>query len=130
MEYLGWCVLGVQGCLVNEQRSTISDQDGRLTDRGTYEFVVDGEDTLADAIDPEVVKTRSKIPSASTNSRTNDFQEDILEQDGCCMWTGSSARNAIHIIPFARGSEVSSVSSFQRPYFSVATVHHSEPPSQ
>ena len=62
---------------------------------------------LSQAVDLEVIKQRSNVPSETTESR-DDFRRDLLERDICCVWTGASDElgTGMHIIPFKRGSEV------------------------
>ena len=64
---------------------------------------------LSHAVDIEVIKQRSNVPSETTESR-NDFRDQLLIRDGFCVFTGSSDRfgSGLHIIPYRRGSEVCS----------------------
>jgi len=57
-------------------------------------------------VDLEVIKARSNVPSAMTDSRQN-FRDELLERDACCVFTGGKPIQviAMHIIPFRRGSE-------------------------
>ena len=58
-------------------------------------------------VDLEVVKTRTGVQSETTESRT-EFRTQLLRRDLRCVWTGRAERygEAIHIIPYRRGSEV------------------------
>ena len=62
---------------------------------------------LTCAVDLEVIKTRTKVPSESTQTRLG-FRDKFLQRDVRCVWTGAGpdASNALHIIPYKRGSEV------------------------
>ena len=65
---------------------------------------------LTHAVDPEVIKKKSSVPSGTTLAREN-FCAKVLERDTCCVWTGNPPAfgQAMHIIPHQRGSEVCSV---------------------
>ena len=65
---------------------------------------------LAHAIDLEVIKTMTDVSSATTE-RDQEFKAVLLQRDICCVWTGADARagEALHIIPYRRGSEVCSM---------------------
>jgi len=60
LQYLGWCLLGVGGTLVDEQGNEVP-LSGALTDRGIYQYIVPSENPLAHAVDLEVIK--EKTPS-------------------------------------------------------------------
>jgi hypothetical protein len=63
---------------------------------------------LAHAVDPEVIRLRTNVPSETTGTR-DAFRAGLLERDLCCVWTGLSERyggEGMHIIPYKRGSEV------------------------
>jgi hypothetical protein len=61
---------------------------------------------MTSAVDPEVIKERSKVPSESATTREN-FRGRVLERDGRCVFSGEDAEHseAMHIIPHGRGSE-------------------------
>jgi hypothetical protein len=105
LRYLGWCVLGVIGVLNDEQGNEIA-LDGELVDRGVYHYIVPGQNVLAHAVDLEVIKQRSQVPSETTRTR-EDFRSRTLERDGCCVWTGLHGIG-MHIIPYRRGDEACS----------------------
>jgi hypothetical protein len=69
---------------------------------------------LTMAVDPEVIKQRTNVPSETTGTR-DDFRARLLERDIRCVWTGlrpEDGGKAIHIIPVERGSEVCSTFFF------------------
>lgn len=109
LRYLGWCVLGVVGVLTDEQENEIV-LDGELLDQGVYRYLVPDQNVLAHAVDLEVIKQRSQVPSESTRTR-EDFCTKVLKRDGCCVWTGGDGVG-MHIIPYARGDEVCSHYSY------------------
>jgi hypothetical protein len=104
LRYIGWCVLGVLGSLVDESGNLV-ELNGGLTDGDVYHYNVPDEDIFAYAVDPEVIKQRSQVPSETTVTR-EDFRGEVLQRDSCCVWTGVSGGNAMHIIPHRRGNEV------------------------
>ncbi|KAF8341791.1 hypothetical protein F5887DRAFT_1218252, partial [Amanita rubescens] len=103
--YLGWCILGAEGVLALEPDGDEIDTDEDL-DEDVYHYVTYDELDLASIIDPEVIKTRTNVPSETTEMR-NDFSTDLLERDVCCVWTGTDPfiGDGFHIIPYKRGSE-------------------------
>ena len=64
---------------------------------------------LARAVDLEVIKIRTNVPSESTQTR-DEFSTNLLERDVCCVWTGVEPDYGagLHIIPCECGSEVRS----------------------
>jgi hypothetical protein len=62
------------------------------------------------AIDLEVIKMRTSVPSETTQTH-KEFCTDSLDRDVRCVWTGADTRNGtgLHIIPYRRGSEVRSI---------------------
>jgi len=102
LRYLGWCVLGVVGTLVDEARNVVI-LDGELQDQGIYRYIVPSGNPLAHAVDLEVIKQRSQVPSETTRTR-EDFRTKLLARDGCCVWTGLPGMG-MHIIPYSRGDE-------------------------
>jgi hypothetical protein len=105
LRYLGWCVLGVIGDLKDEQGNEIS-LGGELVDQGIYRYIVPGDNVLAHAVDVEVIKQRSQVPSETTRTR-EDFRTRLSERDRCCVWTGLEGIG-MHIIPYRRGDEACS----------------------
>ncbi|KAG7442237.1 uncharacterized protein BT62DRAFT_955169 [Guyanagaster necrorhizus] len=103
LRYIGWCVLGVIGTLVDETGDAV-ELDGELVDRGVYRYDVPGGNILSHAVDPEVIKQRTHTYSATTATREN-FREKVLKRDGRCVWTGIDEGVGMHIIPYARGDE-------------------------
>jgi len=102
LQYLGWCVLGVVGRLVDEEGNEIT-LNGALLDQGIYRYIVPNDNPLAHAVDLEVIKQRSQVPSETTATR-EAFRTELSERDGCCVWTGEEG-TGIHIIPFRRGDQ-------------------------
>ena len=105
LRYLGWCVLGVVGVLIDEQGNEIA-LNGELLDQGVYHYIVPDQSVLAHAVDLEVIKQRSQVRSETTRTR-EDFRTRVLERDGCCVWTGVDGIG-MHIIPYGRGDEACS----------------------
>ena len=104
LRYLGWSILGVIGDLKDSQGNVIP-LDGELNDRGTYRYVLsDGQDVLEHAVDLEVIRQRTQVPSQTTGTRES-FRKKVLERDGRCVWTGLPGVG-MHIIPLRRGDEV------------------------
>ena len=111
--------------------------EGELVDQGVYRYVVDATgfsrrspsidncaapltihvlrvDPLARAIDLEVIKQRSAVPSSEpphsgSSSTRNNFLEHLVERDGDCVFSGFPVAEGVHIIPYARGDEVYSL---------------------
>lgn len=102
LRYLGWCVLGAIGVLSDVQGNEIA-LDGELVDQGVYRYIVSDQDVLAHAVDLEVIKQRSQVPTETTETH-EDFRAKVLERDGCCVWT-SMQGVGMHIIPYSRGDE-------------------------
>ncbi|OJA19404.1 hypothetical protein AZE42_13933, partial [Rhizopogon vesiculosus] len=73
---------------------------------GTLATYYLSDEDLLHAVDLEVIKLRTNVPSESTNTR-NEFREKLLKRDVCCVWTGAAKRHGVglHIIPYQRGSE-------------------------
>ena len=106
LRYLGWCVLGVIGNVADEQRpGNVIALDGELVDQGVYHYIVPDQNVLAHAVDPEVIRPRTRVPSETTTRE--DFGAKLLERDGICVWTGVHGVG-MHIIPHGRGDEVHS----------------------
>ena len=128
--FLGWCILGVEGGLAERHDSERMALDGALDDQGLYYYVTNGQigklsstlsllsmrtncnlfnEDLSKAVDLEVIKDRSNVPSETTDTR-NDFRNELLKRDVSCVFTGIAKKygSGMHIIPYARGSEVGS----------------------
>ncbi|KAI9458469.1 hypothetical protein HD554DRAFT_2139998 [Boletus coccyginus] len=105
LRYLGWCILGVEGFLLNAQGGRVN-LTGKLADRGVYHYRLPAaQDVLAHAVDPEAIKLRSQVPSQTTATREG-FREELVSRDGArCVWTGLPPGSAMHIIPWRRGDE-------------------------
>jgi len=91
---------------------------------------------LTTAVDLEVIKERTQVPSETTRTR-EDFRAELLKRDVRCVFTGVSAEegDGIHIIPYKRGTEVRStfilhwygIQSFTLPAVtSVVSANHSQ----
>lgn len=104
LRYLKWCVLGVIGVLIHEHPNAIA-LNGELLDQGVYHYIVPGQNVLAHAVDLEVIKQRSQVPSETTGT-PEDFRTRTLERDGC-VWT-SLEGIGMHVIPYGRGDEACS----------------------
>lgn len=77
--------------------------NGELVDQGVYQYnFPDDQDVLAHAVDLEVVKQRTHVPSETTRTH-EDFRTKLLERDSCCVWTGFSKATGMHIILHRRG---------------------------
>jgi hypothetical protein len=109
LRYLGWCVLGAIGVLSDVQGNEIA-LHGELVDQGVYHYIVSDQDVLAHAVDLEVIKQRSQVPTETTETH-EDFRAKVLERDGCCVWT-SMQGVGMHIIPYSRGDEACSHYSY------------------
>lgn len=110
LRYIGWCVLGVVGDLVDQASNAVV-LDGGLADQGVYKYSIPSQNILAHAVDLEVIKQRSKVPSETTRTR-EDFRSSVLERDGRCVWTGQLGGMGMHIIPYSRGDDVCILSSW------------------
>ena len=62
---------------------------------------------LTTAVDLEVIKERTRVPSETTQTR-EDFRKELLKRDVRCAFTGVSAEegDGMHIIPYKWGTEV------------------------
>ena len=122
LRYLGWCVLGVEGTLEDAHQDQV-DLEGDIVDQHVYKYKLpldqqgfslpsimkSGADNyleiLLHAVDLEVIKQRTNVPSETTRTR-EEFRTNLVERDGeCCVWTGQSSSVGMHIIPFKRGDE-------------------------
>ncbi|KAI9566243.1 hypothetical protein HD554DRAFT_2118651 [Boletus coccyginus] len=107
LRYLGWCVLGAKGSLQHSQGDLV-DLDGQLVDSSVYYYRLPAkQDILYHAVDLEVIKLRSKVPTERTSSRGN-FRHKLTRRDGTqCVWTGlqKGASEAMYIIPWSKGDE-------------------------
>ncbi|KAI9567886.1 hypothetical protein HD554DRAFT_2314559 [Boletus coccyginus] len=104
--YLGWCVLGAEGSLQDEAGNHV-DLDGDLVDQSIYYYrlPVAEQDVLLHAVDLEVIKLRSQVPSQTSRTR-GSFREDLAKRDGeRCVWTGFHRGAGMHIIPWSKGDE-------------------------
>jgi len=122
LRYLGWCVLGIEGTLVDVAGNGIT-LDDELLDRGTYRYIVPGDNPLAHAVDLEVIKQRSQVPSETTTTR-EAFRTKLIERDGYCVWTGADGMG-MHIIPYSRGDEACKHCSCP----AVVAAYHRQPPA-
>src|SRR6266849_11106059 len=78
LRYLGWCFLGIMGDVSDEQGNVIA-LDGNLVDQSVYRYIVSdqNQNVLARAVDLEVIKQRSQVPSDTTVTR-EDFRGKLL----------------------------------------------------
>ncbi|KZP28689.1 hypothetical protein FIBSPDRAFT_927455 [Athelia psychrophila] len=86
LRYLGWCVLGVEGDLVDKQGREIG-LNGELLGQGVYHYTVPNENILAHAVDLEVIKQQSQVLSETTGTR----------EDFCAKWLQLIIANRPHI---------------------------------
>ncbi|KAF9513975.1 hypothetical protein BS47DRAFT_1343641 [Hydnum rufescens UP504] len=113
LTFLAWSILGQEGTLAAPHTPNpipFQDLTGDLVDGGIYSYILtstpaDAED-LSRAVDLEVIKYKSAVTSQTDTTR-DDFRTRLLERDGFCVFTGYTDRftDAVHIIPFSRGSE-------------------------
>jgi hypothetical protein len=123
LRYLGWCVLGVEGSLQDEQGHQVN-LNGELVDQGVYHYrlpvtrqgyllhssLCDSEadgtsDILSRAVDLEAIKLHSQVSSQTTGTR-ECFRQMLAARDGeRCVWTGLPRATAMHIIPYSKGDE-------------------------
>ncbi|KAJ7242639.1 hypothetical protein C8J57DRAFT_1557458 [Mycena rebaudengoi] len=103
LRFVGWCVLGISGRLIDDNLREITSLDGPLEDGGIYHYVVDVDESavVTKAVQLDVIKTRSSVTSQTSTSRQS-FREIVLERDGACVWTSQAEGNAMHIIPAER----------------------------
>ncbi|KIL57679.1 hypothetical protein M378DRAFT_87561 [Amanita muscaria Koide BX008] len=99
--FLGWCILGVEGVLALEHDGDRIDTDGDLDDQEVYHYVPVAGLDLVHAVDLEVIKLRTDVPSESTQTR-DEFCNNLLERDVCCVWTGVGRAfgTGLHIVPY------------------------------
>lgn len=110
LRYLGWCVLGVEGTLVDEQGNK-APLSGALTDQGIYQYIVPGENPLAHAVDLEVIKEKTQVLSETGTESSDFFSSDLPRRDGVCVFSGLPGVG-MYIIPYQRGDEVHSLFLF------------------
>ena len=69
---------------------------------------------LARAVDLEVIKTRTDVPSESDRT-LESFRTKLLQRDVRCVRTGIPAEFGVglHVIPYERGSEVRSTIAWE-----------------
>ncbi|KAF8523457.1 hypothetical protein BU17DRAFT_63749 [Hysterangium stoloniferum] len=115
--YLAWSILGVEGSLALESDGDSISTDGDLDSGGIYYYITDTNSYQA--VDLEVIKMRTSMPSEPTQSR-NEFRNNLLERDGFCVWTGGAPDigAGLHIIPFSRGSKWFQLIVGNRPNYS------------
>jgi hypothetical protein len=121
LRYLGWCVLGVLGTLRDANMDV--NLDGNLVDQAVYHYQLPQDqqgfsfalimkseadntiDVLHSAVDLEVIKQCTQVPSQTTGTRDN-FKEKLVERDGTrCVWSSLPSGVGMHIIPYKRGDE-------------------------
>lgn len=107
LSYLGWCILGIHGNLLDNQRQQVN-CDGQLQDRGTYYYSVkETDDLFKYAVDVEAVKVGSEYKSSDSSQRDPDFRKLLFLRDGGCIFTCSNDISVVgmHIIPHSKGDE-------------------------
>ena len=73
-------------------------------------FLCDSEaddtlDVLAHAVNLELIKLRSQVPSQPAGTR-DGFRQELATRDGeKCVWTGLPPGVGMHIIPWSKGDE-------------------------
>ena len=97
LRYLGWCVLGVEGTLVDGQGKEVP-LSGAPTDQGIYQYLVPGENPLAHAVDLEVIKEKTQVSSETTGS-SELFSSDLLLRDGICVLRPTWSGDAYYSLP-------------------------------
>ncbi|KAI9572192.1 hypothetical protein HD554DRAFT_2311642 [Boletus coccyginus] len=103
--YLGWCVLGVEGSLQDEAGNHVN-LNGDLVDQSIYYYrlPVAEQYVLSRAVDLEVIKLRSQVPSQTSRTQ-GSFRQELATRDGeFCVWTGLPGVG-MHIIPWSKGDE-------------------------
>jgi hypothetical protein len=75
----------------------------------------DTSDVLFHAVDLEVIKLRSQVPSGTTRTREN-FRKKLVGREGeRCVWTGFMPGVGMHVIPFGKGDEARHANGTVRP---------------
>jgi hypothetical protein len=65
----------------------------------------DTSDVLSHAVDLEVIKLRSQVPSQTAGTREG-FRQELATRDGeRCVWSGLPPGVGMHIIPWSKGDE-------------------------
>lgn len=65
----------------------------------------DTSDVLSHAVDLEVIKLCSQVPSQTTET-VEGFHQELATQDGKqCVWTGLPPGVGMHIIPWSKGDK-------------------------
>ncbi|KAF8342474.1 hypothetical protein F5887DRAFT_974428 [Amanita rubescens] len=72
LRFLGWCILGVEGQVVEDASGIGIGDKGGLTDQMMYRYIPDEELDPASIVDLEVIKARTNVPSETTQTR-DDF---------------------------------------------------------
>ena len=106
--FLGWCILGIDGVLALSSGDVgIDNMEGGLNDGGTYHYVVDADSStlpshamehsshgvlhgltdITSAVNLKVIRTRTNIASATTQT-SNAFCCSLLACDIRCVWSG------------------------------------------
>jgi hypothetical protein len=72
-----------------------------------YYHVTDKEKLRMFPVDPNLAKTRM-VTSSATNTRRDEFRDDVERRDRRCLFTGLAPRycHAAHIIAYSKGDEV------------------------
>ncbi|KIJ50353.1 hypothetical protein M422DRAFT_204264, partial [Sphaerobolus stellatus SS14] len=106
LRYLGWCILAREGTLKDAWGQAV-DLNGTLSSDGKYFYDLEDDTNILEyAVDLEVIKQRSSVPSESSATRTG-FRDLLSVRDPRCVFTygGLAGCTAAHIIPYRRGDE-------------------------
>ena len=110
LSFLGWCVLGALGELVDHEGNRVELDAGTLPDQSVYEYKTpDPSNVPARVVQLDFIKSRSASvvsPSGLTPRRAG-FRDEVMARDGqWCVWTGADKGNAMHILPHRLGDDV------------------------
>ncbi|KAF7968384.1 hypothetical protein HWV62_30653 [Athelia sp. TMB] len=111
LQYLGWCILGVDGHVSTTPKGTRLSAQDTLENCKTYYYVTESEGPVfGRVVSLEVIKARttaSSLSSSWSESRDN-FSEAVRQRDLGCVFTGMPEQfcDATHIVPRAGDHEV------------------------
>ena len=73
-------------------------------------YLSNKDSDLIHAVDLNVIKARTNVPSEATLQAREEFRNKAMERDVCCVWTGLGLGflEGLHIIPHRWGSKVRS----------------------
>ncbi|GJJ06640.1 hypothetical protein Clacol_000834 [Clathrus columnatus] len=118
LSYLGWCILGVLGQVLDGQKQPVPLDTERLQDGETYFYQPENTgDIFKYAIDLAVINPRSEYNSSQSTAKNPDFLANLLQRDGACLFTGINiGLNGTHIIPHSKGDDCLKLIVEDRPY--------------